>query len=98
MRWEAVYLERRARDSRRYDHTFREEVYAESGAVEPEALLPPRAPKGEPSSLAQAAPETPKRKSKQQQTYTRREELKEMASRMALGRDRKPSKPLRGKK
>jgi hypothetical protein len=40
MIWEAVYLERRARDSRRYNHSYRDEAFLESGAVVPEAPSP----------------------------------------------------------
>jgi hypothetical protein len=63
-RWEATYLERRARDSRRYNRSYREE----SEAVEPEAISPPGESRVEPMAVAPAS-DTPKRR-KRQQMYT----------------------------
>ena len=72
--WERIYLERRARDARRYRH--REDVYPDSGAV---AATPKRFLGGEPSGVAPAPDVIPKASKRRKPTAERSRALREMA-------------------
>lgn len=87
LRWEAIYLERRAKDSRRYENREHRTERSETAAL--------RSAPSEPSEPA--APATYTDQWGFTKTYERRSRLEDMTARLAPRSHRKPAKPSRHK-